>query len=308
MTLLPSRTIVTLWCFLPTVGIGVAPWFAIFIPRGFEKLWERWKAQGAIGVAALLAGRVSPWYRTLRGWYRQCLGWLVELGGNRVWLDGCRFDVSHPQISRRLRARFLRGAYEPAERDLLKRRLNRDIPVIELGGGLGVVATLVNRLLHNPAHHVVVEANPALIPVIERQKALNDAQFAIIHAAVGYSPHGLMRLHVGDEFIAARVESEARESIEVPAMTLQQILQRHPYEGATLVCDIEGMETELVAAEGEVLSRHFDTLIIEVHPGFRSPDECAALFVRLDELGFHKIESIDRVAAFRHRRTLRRDP
>src|SRR5687768_9453953 len=125
-------------------------------------------------------------YHVRQWWYRDhpVLGLLVELAGNRVRIDGCRFDVSHPEISRAIRSRLVRGRYERAELHLLRRWLEPDSPVVELGGGIGVVATLVNRRLSDPARHVVVEANPSLIPVINRQRTANEAHFRVEHGAV----------------------------------------------------------------------------------------------------------------------------
>ena len=249
----------------------------------------------------------GAWRFVRRCWFHDhaWLGRLVELRGNWVELDGCRFDVSHPQITRGLRARLLRGRYERTERELLTDWLDTGSPVIELGGGIGVVAMLVNRRLREPSRHVVVEANPSLIPVIERQKAVNGGGFTVVNAAVDYSGAQTVHLHVDGEFISGRVDGESGDAVAVPTMTLEQLLRRHPWNDVTLVCDIEGVETQLVEKEGEVLRDHCNTLIIEVHPEFRSPEQCAALFDRLHALGFERVKRVRKVHAFRHRRVLR---
>lgn len=256
----------------------------------------RWRVRGA-------------WRFARRCWFHDhaWLGRLVELRGNWVEIDGCRFDVSHPQITRALRARLLRGRYERTERELLKDWLDTGAPVIELGGGIGVVATLVNRRLRDPESHVVVEANPSLIPVIERQRAVNGGGFSVVHAAVDYSGAETVRLHVDGEFISGRVDAESGEAVTVPTVTLEGLLRRYPWNAVTLVCDIEGVETQLVEMEGEVLRDHCNTLIIEVHPEFRSAEQCAALLERLDALGFERVRRLRKVHAFRRRRPVRRE-
>ncbi|HSL23082.1 MAG TPA: FkbM family methyltransferase [Vicinamibacterales bacterium] len=254
------------------------------------------------GIFGALERRLrAPWVALRRWWHRDhpWMGWIVVATGNSVRLDGCRFDVSHPQITNALRARLWRGRYERSERALIETWLDRAAPVIELGGGIGVVATLVNRRLRNPHRHVVVEANPSLIPVLERQKALNGASFIVEHAAVDYSGGRTTKLVVDEEFISGRVGATAGRAVEVPAVTLARLLRRYPWTGITLVCDIEGIETQLVEHEGELLAYRCTTLIIEVHPEFRSEAECEALFASLRARGFAHVGRVRKVHAFR---------
>ncbi|HEX5473876.1 MAG TPA: FkbM family methyltransferase [Vicinamibacterales bacterium] len=234
-------------------------------------------------------------------WYRdhQWLGRFVEWRGNLIRLDGCLFDVSHPQISTALRGRLLRGRYERSERGILEQRLDPFAPVIELGGGIGVVATLVNRRLRDPASHVVVEANASLIPVLERQRHLNGARFTIEHAAIAYE-NGPVSFDVGAEFISGRIAG-GRTGAPVPATTLASVLERHPWTGVTLICDIEGAETALVEREIDVLRAHVMTIVMEVHPALCAPDAYQALFARLTAGGFVEVARVRKVHAFQRR-------
>ncbi len=266
-----------------------------------------WATRGIRGIAAAVALRFKARWQGLRQWWygdHDCLGRLVEFRGDWVRMDDCRFDLSHPQISRGLKCRLLRGRYERSERELLRDWLETGSPVIELGGGIGIVATLVNRRLRDPSRHLVLEANPSLIGIINSQKSQNNAEFTVEHGALDHSSSPTVHLHVEDEFISGRVGAPSGDAVEVPAVTLEQLLLRYPWTGVTLICDIEGVETELVEREGETLRRHCDTLIIEVHPEFRSPAQCEALFTRLDGLGFERVARVRKVHAFRHRRRL----
>ncbi len=95
-------------------------------------------------------------------------------GGARavLALDGCEFDVSSPVITRRVKSSLLFHRYERGERQALRRHLDPAKPVVELGGGIGVVACVINRRLSNPHRHVVVEANARLIEIIRANAAL----------------------------------------------------------------------------------------------------------------------------------------
>lgn len=268
---------------------GSAAFPAARIPWGARRI-----AGGIVWRLAVFRRQVAHWWNHDHVW----LGRLVEWSGNRVCLDGCRFDVSHRQISSALRDRLLRGRYERAERAILRDWLDPAAPVIELGGGIGVIATLINRRLHDPTRHFVVEANPALIPVIHTQRTLNGASFVVVHAALDYSGGPTARLHVSDEFISARVAEKTQSGIEVPSVTLEKLFTSHTCTDATVICDIEGMETQLVELEGEVLRRCCRLLVLEVHPEFRSGAEIEALFARLDRLGFRRLARVRKVHAF----------
>ena len=51
---------------------------------------------------------------------------------------------------------------------------------------MGVVACVTNRLLKNRTAHVVVEANPLVIPQLELNRTLNRCQFEIVNRAIAY--------------------------------------------------------------------------------------------------------------------------
>jgi hypothetical protein len=236
---------------------------------------------------------------------RAWLGRLLIVTGNRVWIENSRFDFGHPLITNGLRCRALLGRYERSERELLRRYLHPNYPVVELGGGLGVIACLTNRVLSRPENHIVVEANSALIPVVERHRAWNGCDFTVVNAAVDYSGRPHATLHVEDSFISGRLGSG--EGIRVPALTLSQLLEEYPFPACTLVCDIEGAETALVRFEGHVLASHVVSFIVETHPKFTPAAEIRVMVDALESLGFSQVAAVRKVRVFENRR-LRAEP
>ncbi len=196
-----------------------------------------------------------------------------------------------------MRTRLWRGTYERSERALLQRWLDSQAPVVELGGGIGVVSTLVNCRLNNPTRHVVVEANPGLLPILDRQRQLNGASFTVEYAAIDYSGAATTTLNISDGFLAARVGSDG-PGIQVVTTTLKRVFERHPWTGVTLICDIEGVETDLVEHEGEVIERHCRTLVIEVHPEFRTDEARARMVEALQRRGFRPVDRLRKVHVY----------
>ena len=99
-------------------------------------------------------------------------------------LDGCRFRLDTPEVSDALRYLLLSGKHEKSERILVKKYVDADLPLVELGGALGVVSCVANKLLTRPDQHVVVAANPALIPILLDNRDRNGCRFTVVNRAI----------------------------------------------------------------------------------------------------------------------------
>ena len=239
-----------------------------------------------------LARHFRRWRTRDRAWVGRC----VRLLGT-VRVDGCRFDVSSPLISDELKCRVFYGRYERTERELLRRHLPVAAPVVELGGGMGLVACIVNRRLQNPDRHVVVEANPLMHPLIERNRSLNGSRFELVHAAIGYSGPRVA-LKRGDDLLGSRFQ--AADDGDVPVIQLREILDRCDFETCTLICDIEGGEIELVQNELETLRSRVGLIVLEEHPEYCAEADRAGMFKLLTGIGFESIDALRKVHVFRN--------
>src|SRR5262249_49486186 len=139
------------------------------VSRKLSTMWRVFRHRGVRGIVALLKLKAAStlqafgprkvhtafqvWCEREHRW----IGLLVVCAGNVVRVDSCTFLVSHRAIPTASKSLFLLGGYERAERDILKAYLDRSRPVVELGGSVGVVACVTNKLLRNPREHVVVE-------------------------------------------------------------------------------------------------------------------------------------------------------
>src|SRR6476620_7340833 len=103
--------------------------------------------------------RRARWYLGRLQVNNPIVGRLVELSGNRLGRDGLTYSVESPNITRGHKSTLLFGLHEMEERRLIKSWLPANLPLIELGGGLGVVSCLANKTIIRPEQHVVVEAN-----------------------------------------------------------------------------------------------------------------------------------------------------
>ena len=226
------------------------------------------------------------------------VGRLVELGGNQVTIEGLHFSVDNPLITTRQKGLLDVGLHETGEIALACRYIVADLPVVELGGGIGVVSCIINRRLTRPTDHVVVDANADLIPTLEANRRLNGAGFRIRNVALAY---GSVETALAiDSFVTSRVGGVGRRAL-VATATLASLLEETAFERINLVVDVEGAEVDLVEREGPLLARRARILIVETHPQFAGEEAIARMLTALRILGFAEVARVRDVFAFEHR-------
>lgn len=208
------------------------------------------------------------------------IGKIFELCGGKFKVDDLTFFGDSAEWSTRMKSGFLMHSYERSERETVKKYLERGLPTIEFGGGFGVIACTANRLLEKPADHIVVEANPHLIPILEKNKVLNNCSFRVIHGMIGGSETFFMNDNVG----SSGAKRETDRAMKVPVISFKDALGK--FDKVNLICDIEGSEKELFEKEFEAIVEHVSTIMIELHPRFVDVD---ALLDKLNRAGFKTI-------------------
>lgn len=250
------------------------------------------EAEGVLGLLQVAAKnppvawcRPSWWRRRLQD--DHFLGRVIECTGNRVRVEGCRFSVAHPAIPTARKGLFFRDRYEIEERHALAQHLDPELPAVEFGGSIGVVACLTNRRLRDPERHVVVEGNPEILPLLEHNRRRNRARFTVVHGAIAYGASAV-DFHCGD-FLDSGLHRAGGTTVRVPTITLADVVRRTGFERFTLICDIEGQELDLVARECELLQARVATLILEAHPTLTGEAAARAMFARLAAAGFEAV-------------------
>ena len=210
------------------------------------------------------------------------------MGKKSAVLDGVELLVPLDLADTRLRGQFLIGSYERQERRFLKKYLKPDASVLELGGCLGVVSCVTNRMLQNPDRHVVVEANPELIPYIERNKKHTHSAFSVECCIISNNPENLFFVNKAIGGSSVRRKAEGAVQISVPGKTIADLERTHQIKFDTLIMDIEGAELEFLRENRRWL-RQIDTVFMEIHPHADnlSDEEVAECRQILAETGLH---------------------
>ena len=172
-------------------------------------------------------------------------------------------------------------AYEGIERKFVKSYVKPDDAVLELGGCMGVVACETNRLLKKPSRHLVVEANPASLAYLRKNRNRNGCDFAIENCLVSKSSDGVFYCNLHNP-LASNQSSTDGTCITVPVFDLTTLLSKWNITPTTLIMDIEGSEYSFIMENIADLPQ-VSTIICEFHPaiiGSSKIDEAQALLRR----------------------------
>jgi FkbM family methyltransferase len=216
---------------------------------------------------------------------------VMAKGNNKkVRLDKCTFNLEGVADGS-TRIELITNRYEAPERRAIARHLRRHLPVVELGGSMGVVACVTNKLLHKPTAHLVVEANPLVIPLLELNRALNSSQFEIVNRAIAYGTDSVTFRPSTNMAGSSLVRPGNEAPVTVDTAQLGELVRERGFERFTLVCDIEGLEYDLVCHEANVLQKA-DTIIMETHARYIGEDKLRRMMTNLEQLGFNLVETI----------------
>lgn len=241
------------------------------------------------GSSAYILAR-DLWYRFLSlrflRWYWAGLAFDVFCQSYRT--EGMSFEIPRHLTTRIHRARFFLDTHEKQERAIVKRYINGNCTVLELGACLGVVSCLINRLIVDPKNHVAVEANPALIPILEANRNRNACAFRVVHGLVSKTSDG--EFYLDDCIVVSGPVRQTARHIRVPVTTLHALEQRFELTFDTLFMDIQGGEVEFIEQNlGEL--RRFHLVILELHPHLLGEQRTARCRSLLAEAGLRLIES-----------------
>jgi FkbM family methyltransferase len=186
-------------------------------------------------------------------------------------------------ITPTIRQAILTGRFESEEADAVPGIVRPGDVVLEIGGGLGFISTLLAR---EPAVRRVisVEANPDLIDYMAGLHAVNGVSVTRINAVLTNEPVASADFFLRRDFWMSSLMPEPNPyvaKVKVPARNLDILLWA---EAVTLVvCDIEGAEAFLF--DGADLSG-VDRIFLELHDHVTGLKGVQCVFRALAEQGF----------------------
>lgn len=189
-------------------------------------------------------------------------GLIFDLLYPLYYAEKLKFYIPRHLSTPSFRTRFFFDTYEKHERILVRKFIKPAHVVLELGGGLGVVSCVTNAILKNKKKHVVVEANPQLVPIIRKNRQLNKCDFFIENSLISKRKRNIFYIH--KLFVGGSTERKTDQEIKVPEMTLVQLEQKYNIRFTALIIDIEGGEY-IFLEENQNFLNQLTVVIIELH-------------------------------------------
>ncbi len=192
----------------------------------------------------------------------------------------------HPQITTgRVRGAIKGETYERKECDAVMRMVQDDDVVLELGGGIGYMSTLIAT--HKKVRTVhTYEANPTLIPYIRSVHEANEVTNVTVHnALLADGPGEPVPFYVRQNFLGSSMDKSIDENSIVSTEMIEQrdinavLAELKP---TVLVCDIEGAEAHLLPAADLSCLR---VAIVELHPQWIGQAGVQAVFDTMHRAG-----------------------
>ena len=200
-----------------------------------------------------------------------------------LWMDvaGVELPLRDPAITPPIWRDIYFGNYERKELDVIQRRLAPSDRVMEIGAGIGFLSAYCARVVGGERVHAY-EANPSLIPIIQRVHARNGVGVEVVNALLG-SGSGECDFFVEKDFWASSLvrRSPAAHCIRIQQRDLTDELRR--VAPSFLIVDTEGGEYQLL--RGAELAG-VQKLCIEVHPDVLGNARLSELFSDLIKTGF----------------------
>lgn len=212
-------------------------------------------------------------------------GWIFDTFHRYYEIEGCKFFIPQSLTTRSYRSRFLENTYEKEEISLLKYLDNSDV-VLELGACLGVVSCIMNKKLIHSRKHLAVEANPALISVLKKNRQLNNALFCVENCIISKTSNGIF--YIGPSLLSSSVYIKTQSKTHVPVKKLSWIKNKHKLDFTSIIMDIEGSEIEFIR-ENRPFFNKIRLAIIEFHPEITGQDNIKIAKDILYRCGLRKI-------------------
>lgn len=180
-----------------------------------------------------------------------------------------------PGIDWKTKLQIYTRRYERAEIDAIMKYWNHSSSILEIGGGAGILANVIDTNL-SPTKHLIYEPIESNFNCIKKQKLLTTTEvhnFAVVSSESNTSSlkFRIRERVFGSGFFSDGVDSiDTDEFIEVPTIKVNEVINQN---FDVILMDVEGYEEVLLP---ELASLTKSTIIFEYHR-----DKCQ---IKLSEL------------------------
>ena len=222
-------------------------------------------------------------------------------------VDGVVLPLKQLPLDAKTKRRILRGGYETAERKLVAKFVKQGDQVLEFGGSLGVVSSILAQRVGASGRVISVEPDDSLRLAFNYQMQLNNLEVKCI-CALGCP---IWAEAVPDEWksqsfsnqghsLSGRAErGGADDGVgSAPWKTALEICHESSLEPNVLIVDIEGAET-VWCEHSPNFPKSVDLLIVEFHPEINGEEDAGRAVQAIVDEGFKIVGFSRTVIAFK---------
>lgn len=198
---------------------------------------------------------------------------------------GIKIACGSGEVSENLIKIIERGSYENEESRLIPAIIQEGERILEIGSGLGYVSALAMKT-GKVQSLIGFEANPLLIPLIQKTWEINDCVGICSNLIVtNTSSGGVVDFYIRKDFWASSLSTEPygyENIIEIKTVNFQELIDQ--FKPTMIICDIEGGEDfifEGVRLEG------VNKVFMEIHQNVLGRHGVKRVFDRLSHQNFH---------------------
>ncbi|PHR30923.1 MAG: hypothetical protein COA38_09345 [Fluviicola sp.] len=216
---------------------------------------------------------------------------------NKIQFHNGYLNVSSMSIRGKIVALLFFSKYEKEEIQLIQSHMRPDLPIIDLGASIGAVS--MNAAQLSTQNIICVEANPALIDVIQLnllENQIGPDRFEILNCAVVGEKEDGETVHFetrGSNELGKLTDCKTNSSIDVKGSSLGKLVKSRKLDEFILISDIEGAEAAFLFHDDNCLDK-CDQLFIELHSVIWNGRklEIQDFVNRILSLGFSLVEQV----------------
>jgi FkbM family methyltransferase len=199
-----------------------------------------------------------------------------------ITLYGVKIDLTLDVITPEIRKFIYNEGYEAQEISILDKVLEKDDRVMEIGAGIGFLSTFIAKRIGSDKV-IAYEANPELIPVIQRIYQINKVS-PIVKNCILSDREGKCEFYIEKHFWSS---STFRRSMNAKRILVKQVninKEIKTFKPTFLIIDIEGGEKDLIP---KISSWNgIRKVLIELHPHIIGEKECCLVVKQMLSVGF----------------------
>ncbi|MGC6517393.1 MAG: FkbM family methyltransferase [Candidatus Puniceispirillaceae bacterium] len=237
-------------------------------------------------------------YKLFPGLKNLLIKWFGIDACDSIFAGQILFPRNNSFMDRKFLLNLSAGNVEKEEIKLCMKHLKTNSRIVEIGSGLGIAASIINRA-KNPEFHICFEVNPLAREYCEELFQFNNLEIATVGKALGSGQ--TTKFYQCKDYVKSSFTPPAADvphvAVIVETTSISNII--HEYKPNVLICDIEGAEADFITP-AELTG--IQSVMMELHPKIYGIEMQNEIMKRFISAGFKVVEKIEDCVFFQRKK------